>query len=83
MGEPVLESAYYVAAGYGPRMEVFLVENGRLEAASQAGHVAWIGGFLLAVRDAVGWALPSGSPGPRWSGRSSKAATRSDHARTA
>ena len=82
MGEPVLESAYYVAAGYGPRMEVFLVENGRLEAASQAGHVARIGGFLLAVRDAVGWALPSG-PGPRWSGRSSKAATRTDYARTA
>jgi len=55
MGDPVRESAYYVTPGHGPDAEIFLVEEGRLEAASQAGRVPRVGRMLLCVRDAVGW----------------------------
>ena len=63
MGDPVSEGAYYVTAGHGPGAEVFLVEDGRLEATSQAGRAARFGRIVLAVREAVGWSHPScGSP---------------------
>jgi hypothetical protein len=62
MGDPVLESAYYVTDGRHPDAEVFLVEGGRLEVANVPGRVARMGRILLGVRDAVGWAATHRRP---------------------
>lgn len=64
MGDPVLESAYYVADGRGSDAQVFLVEGGRVEVASLSGRVARMGRRLLGVRDAVGWSAVIGRRSP-------------------
>jgi hypothetical protein len=64
MREPIRENAYYVATGHGPDAEVFLAEEGRLEATSQASQVLRGREIMLTVREAVGWWAPKHEPLP-------------------